>query len=124
MLLAGDREQHRFPLGVTMKIGRMVCFGTILALAPLALAKLPYSNDALGRVEGTLDFCAQSDAQSASKYQERKKAITNGVPEKELAEARDSQEYRDGYDFMTTELGKVPKEKVAEACASYLKSEK
>jgi hypothetical protein len=107
-----------------MKIGRVVCFGTVLILAPLALAKLPYSNEAFGRVEGTLDFCAQSDPQSAGKYQERKKSIVHGASEQELAEARGSQEYRDGYDFMTTELGKVPKEKVVEACTGYLKNDK
>ena len=62
-----------------MNIGRVVCFGTVMILAPLALAKLPYSNQALGRVEGTLDFCAQGDPQSAGKYQERKKAIVHGA---------------------------------------------
>jgi hypothetical protein len=104
-----------------MKIGRMVCFGAVLVLAPLALAKLPYSNDAFGRVEGTLDFCAQSDPQSAAKYQERKKAMVQGVSEQELADARATDEYRGAYDSTSTDLAKLPKEKVVEACTAFLK---
>jgi hypothetical protein len=104
-----------------MKIHRVILLGTALVTAPLAMAKLPFTNDALGKIEGTLDFCAQNDSQSAAKYQERKKAMVHGVSEQELAEARASQEYKDAYDWTNTELAKVPKEKVAEACTAFLK---
>lgn len=107
-----------------MKIYRVLCLGTALVMAPVALAKLPFSNDAFGKVEGTLDFCAQTDAASASKYQERKKMLVKDLPEKEVAEARASQEYQDAYQGITTELEKLPKEKVVEACTAYLKSDK
>jgi hypothetical protein len=107
-----------------MKIYRMLCLGTALVVAPAALAKLPISNEAFGKVEGTLDFCAQVDAASASKYEERKKMLVKDVPEKEVAEARASQEYLDAHQEVTTELEKLPKEKVVEACTAYLKSDK
>jgi len=107
-----------------MKTQRMLCLGTVLVIAPVALAKLPFSNDAFGKVEGTLDFCAQTDTASAPKYQERKKMLVKDLPEKEVAEARASQEYLDAHQEMTTELEKLPKEKVAEACTAYLKSDK
>jgi hypothetical protein len=104
-----------------MKICRVLCLGAALVLVPAALAKLPFPNETFGKMEGTLDFCAQSDAQSASKYEERKKAMVKGVSEQELAEARATQEYRDGYDSTNAELAKLPKEKVVEACTAFLK---
>ncbi len=107
-----------------MKIYRMLCLGTALVMAPVALAKLPFPNDAFGKVEGTLDFCAQTDAASAPKYQERKQILVRDLPEKEVAEARASQEYLDAHQEITTELAKLPKEKVVEACTAYLKSDK
>ena len=107
-----------------MKSYRILCLGLALVITPIALAKLSISNDALGRVEGTLDFCAQTDAQSAPKYQERKKAVVQDASQEELAEARASQEYRDGYDSTTSELAKVPKKRVVEACTALLKSDK
>jgi ABC-type taurine transport system substrate-binding protein len=107
-----------------MKIHRLILLGTALVTAPLAMAKLPFTNDALGKVEGTLDFCAQTDSQSAAKYQERKKAMVQGVSEQELAEARASQEYKDAYESTSSELEKVPKEKVVAACTAFLKGDK
>src|SRR5882762_9879789 len=104
-----------------MRICRMLCLGTALVMAPVALAKLPFSNGALGKVEGTLDFCAQTDSASAAKYQERKKMLVKDVPEKELAEARASQEYLDAHGEVTAELEKLSKEKVLEACTAFLR---
>ncbi|SRR6266550_6003470 len=107
-----------------MKIHQSLCLGMVLVVAPLALAKLPFSDEAFGKVEGTLDFCAQADAASAPKYQERKKMLVKDLPEKEVADARASQEYLDAHQEITTELEKLPKEKVVEACTAYLKSDK
>jgi hypothetical protein len=50
--------------------------------------------------------------------------LVKDLPEKEVAEARASQEYLDAHQEMTTELEKLPKEKVVEACSAYLKSDK
>jgi hypothetical protein len=103
-----------------MKIYKVMCLGAALAIAPLALAKLPFTNDAFGKVEGTLDFCAQVDPHAAPKYQERKKALVEGVPEKEVEEARETQEYKDAYDWVTDELDESPKEHAADACSAFL----
>ena len=107
-----------------MRIHRLVCLGVVLLLAQVALAKLPFSNDALGKVEGTLDTCAQADAQAATKYQERKKALVRGVPEKEMAEAREKQAYKDAYDSVSADISKLPKDHVVEACTAFLKGAK
>jgi hypothetical protein len=107
-----------------MKIHRILCLGIAIVIPQLALAKLPFSNDAFGRIEGTLDFCAHADPQAAQKYQEGKKQMVRDVPEKEVAEARKTQEYKDAYQWMSTELGKVPKDKAAEVCAASLEGGK
>jgi hypothetical protein len=107
-----------------MKVFRTLCLGAAVLIPQLALAKLPFPNDAFGRVEATLDTCAQADPVGAPKYQERKKALVKDVPEKEVAEARATQEYKDAYDATTTEIGKQPKDKVVEACTASLKDGK
>jgi hypothetical protein len=102
-----------------MKIHRMLCLSALLALPNLALAKLPPSST-LGQLEGTLDFCAQLDPQSAAKYQEFKKVLVQGEPEKDVAEARQTKEYKDAYDAIGEALGKVEKDKAVKACTSFL----
>ena len=107
-----------------MKIHRILCLSAAIALPQLALAtKLP-PKPALGQVEGTLDFCAQVDQRSAAKYQEYKKILIQGVPEKEVAEARNSTEYKEAYDAIGEALGKVPKDQAVKACTALLKGDK
>jgi hypothetical protein len=103
-----------------MKILRVVGFSAILALAPLATAKLPVPYEVLGQVEGALDFCSHADPQSSDKYQEKKKAFTQGASEKEVAEARASKEYKENYDAATEEMGNQPKEQTKKTCAAAL----
>ena len=103
-----------------MKICRIVCLTAALTLPQLTLAELPFSRDAFGKIEGTFDFCASVDPQSAPKYEAGKKAMVRDVPEKELEEARKTQEYRDAYDSISDELSKVPKEKALKACTDFL----
>jgi hypothetical protein len=77
-------------------------------------------NDSFGRIEGTLDFCAQADPQGASTYQQAKKVVVGDATEKEVAEARKTQEYKDGYQAISDELAKMPKEKAVKACTASL----
>ena len=106
-----------------MKIHRILCLSAAIALPQLALAKLP-PNSALGQVEGTLDFCAHVDSQSAAKYVDHKKLLVRDVPETEVAEVRKSQEYKDAYDAIGEALGKVPKDQAVKACTSLGESKK
>ena len=103
-----------------MRISRFACVSVVLAIASVALAKLPAPNGVLGSVEGALDFCAHADPQSADKYQEKKKDLVQGASDKELAEARASQDYKDGYKSATDELSKEPKDEVKKTCAASL----
>jgi len=92
----------------------------ILTLASLAVAKLDMPNGILGNVEGALDFCSQADAQSANKYQAKKKEFSQGATDEELAEARDSQDYKDAYQSSTEELSKQSKDEAKKTCAAAL----
>ena len=103
-----------------MKIHRILCVGAVLVIPQLALAKLPMPHDAFGKIEGTIDFCAQTDPQGASTYQQAKKVVAGDATEKEVAEARQTQEYKDGYQEVSDQIAKVPKEKAVKACTAYL----
>ncbi len=107
-----------------MKTLRMLCLSAFVILPLLATAKLSLPNDAFGRIEGALDFCAQADPPSASKYQEKKKLLTQGATEKEVADARGSQEYKDGYQASTDEYTAKPKEEALKACKAALDDKK
>jgi hypothetical protein len=107
-----------------MKIYRILCLGATIVIPQLALAKLPFPNDAFGKLEGTLDFCAQANPEAAQKYQDAKKQMVHDVPEKEVAEARKTQEYKDAYQWTNDELAKVPKDKAVQACSAYLEGDK
>jgi len=103
-----------------MKTLRNLCLSAVLMLPLLALAKLQVPNDVLGKVEGGLDFCAQVDPDSASQYQEKKKAFVQGASEKEVADARASKEYKENYKSATDELSKKPKDEIKNTCATSL----
>jgi hypothetical protein len=107
-----------------MKIHRVFCLVAAFLVPQLLLAKMPLPNDAFGRIESSLDYCAQVDSKSASKYQERKKALVRGASDQEVAEARDSKEYRGAYDQVTADLSKEPKDQTAKTCAASLESAK
>lgn len=103
-----------------MRIFRTVCLSAVLLLPVLALAKLPLPNDAFGKVEGALDFCSQADPPSAAKYQEKKKLLVQGASSQEVADARASKEYKEGYHAATDEMSKQPKDQVKETCTAAL----
>lgn len=107
-----------------MRIFRIACIAAILTLASLAMAKLSVPFGVLGRVEGALDFCAQADPQSADKYQAKKKEFSQGATDQELAEARDSQDYKDGYQAGTDEMSKQSKDEARKSCATALAGKK
>jgi ABC-type taurine transport system substrate-binding protein len=106
-------------------INRIVWLAAVLVVPQFTMAgKLSFTNDAFGKAESILDFCAQTDEHSAPKYQEAKQALFRDVPEKEVAEARKTQEYKDAYDAMGAELGNVPKDQAIKACKQFLETNK
>jgi hypothetical protein len=94
----------------------------MLVLTSLAFAKLAIPNDILGKIEGALDACAKANPQSASKYAAKKKELTQGATDQELAEARASDDYKQGYAAGADEIEKQPKDEAKKACAAALES--
>jgi len=93
---------------------------TALALAPLAPAKLTVTPPALGRIEGTLKFCGDVNPKAEAQYKEFGKMLVKEATEEELKKARASSEYKEAYDSITEQLGKVPKDKAVESCTAFL----
>ena len=103
-----------------MKLEKALCLGVALLIPELALAKLPFSNELFGKVEGTLDFCTQIDPPKAEKYQEKKKLIVKNLPDNEVAEARATEEYKTAYHSTTEEAAKGPKDEAVKSCSAAL----
>ena len=101
-----------------MKIQRILYLLAAVLVAELALAKMPFTNEVFGKVEGTFDYCARIDSQSTAKYEKRKKDLVKDVPEDEVAAARKTVEYKTGYEWISNELPKMSKEEVVSACAA------
>src|SRR5882762_3160513 len=78
-----------------MKKHRVLCLCAAIMFPQLVLANLPFANDSFGKLEGTLSFCSKLNPPGAAKYRELGKILVQGVPEKELAEARQTAEYKD-----------------------------
>ena len=107
-----------------MKIKRTLCLSAALLTAQLALAKMPFSNDMFGRVESTLDRCAQVDQGSAGKYAAKKKELVKDATSAEVEAARNSDEYKAAYKDMSEQLTQMPKDEVIQACTASLKGDK
>jgi len=99
-----------------MKMNRILSFAVAVLISQFALAKVPYTNEVFGKLEGTLNFCAQLDAPSAAKYQQRKKQLAQDATEDEIATARDSEDYKQSYNWISEELQKAPKGDTLKAC--------
>ncbi len=107
-----------------MKFHRILCLSVTLIIPQLAPAKVPLPDKSLGQIESILDFCGQIDPQSAAKIKDVKKMLVGDASEKELAEVRDKQEYKDSYQSVSDQLAKVAKSKASKACSAYLEGGK
>jgi hypothetical protein len=107
-----------------MKFHRMLCLSVTLVIPQLAPAKVPMPDKSLGQIESILDFCGQADPQSAAKIKDVKKMLVGDASDKELAEARDKQGYKESYEAMSDQLAKIPKDQALEACSAYLEGGK
>jgi hypothetical protein len=105
-----------------MKINRILLACAAIAIPKLAFADLPFATDEFGKLETTLKFCAELQPESAAKYQAIAKRYVGNVPAKDLAKARETPEYQQAYETNGTFLANLPKERVIEACNSFLKT--
>ena len=103
-----------------MRIQRVLWLCAALAVSQIALAKLPFSNEALGKTEAIIHYCVQANPQDAAKYEERKKMLVKNLPEEEVAYARGTPTYIKAHDEMSAQLEKVSKDQAVAACSAYL----
>ena len=108
-----------------VKTGRIVCGCAALALAQSVLADEPtLSAQALGTVEGIVNFCAQVDPKAATRYQEQVKLLVQGAPEETVAEVRMSDAYRQAYDSVADAVSKGAERDAMKACRESLAQNK
>jgi hypothetical protein len=107
-----------------MKIHRTLCLCVAVVMPQLANAELPFPNEVFAKFEGTLDFCAQVNPKDVQVYEKEKKLLLQGAPEKDAAEARNTQEYKDAYESTKNELGQLPRNKALEVCTASLEGTK
>jgi hypothetical protein len=103
-----------------MKLYRTLGLAAMFAFPQLTPAASSVPPGALGQVEATVSFCARIDSKSADQYKELGKIIVAGMTDKELAEARDSKEYKEASDLTKGQLEKIPEEKAVETCRAAL----
>ena len=108
--------------GIFMKTNRILLVCAAITIPQLTMAKLPFANDEFGKVERTLSFCSNLKPESAAKYQEIGKRYVGNAPAKELAEARNTPEYKEANESTGALLAEMPKELVIEACNAFLKA--
>src|SRR5690348_4932084 len=107
-----------------MKIKCLLGFALTLMLCQLTFGKMPFSNDMFGRVESTLDHCAQIDKSSAEKYAARKKELVKDATNEEVEAARNADAYKAAYKEMSEQLAQMPKDDVMQACTAALQEKK
>jgi len=105
-----------------MRIFRDICLAVAFMAVPRLTPAAPTVPPAtLGHLEATVNFCASADSKWGSKYKEIGKNLVRGMSEKELADARNSSEYKDSYAGVKTEIEKIPADKRIETCRDALK---
>jgi hypothetical protein len=101
---------------MTRKIHLVTCGLTALALPTLALAEMSFDGDTLAKVESALDFCAQRNPADATKYADLAKQFTKGADESEVAQLRDSADYKSAYEANLAALREASESEAAETC--------
>jgi hypothetical protein len=103
-----------------MRLQRVMVLCTALGAAQIASAGLPFSGQAFATVQATIDFCSRAAPKDASKYQDRARALVQGLPAEEVVKARDSDEYKSTYEETSSALGKLTKKQADDACHGVL----
>jgi hypothetical protein len=107
-----------------MKLSYICCLAALVAVPRQFAAMPPLPPGALGQLEASVSFCTQADGKFADKYRALGKKLIADMSEQDVAQARASTEYKDGFNAITTELKKLPADKAVESCRESLKDSK
>ncbi len=97
--------------------GEAAAGGGTSGAALQAAAEPSVNAGTLGKVEGLLDFCAKVTGRLPTKDGVGAGRMLGATSEQLVAEARQSDEYRDGYDAITADLDQVPVDQARKACS-------
>lgn len=108
---------------MVLKFSFIACLGVILSPSLLAKANSsppPLDPVGLGRLEGTLSYCAKIDPASESKYKEKAKLLVKRQSDQAVADARRSNEYQDSLKLTNEQLKSIPTADAENACKAYI----
>jgi hypothetical protein len=104
---------------MSLKILSIVCISAVLAIPQLvAAAEQPAPAD-LGQLESILDSCAAAKPKDAESYKKQRAKLTEGVPEKDVAKIRDSEEYKQAYTTIRERFDQASSDEVDQACSAF-----
>jgi hypothetical protein len=78
----------------------------------------------LAITESVLQFCGPVDADAAKKLQDKLAKLVQGASDEELAQARESDDYRHAYDFVAKMTAQVDEHHAKAACTDQLADSK
>jgi hypothetical protein len=106
----GRNKQQRF-------LALLVCGWLV---APLAHADGPALNaQTLGVSESILNYCGPLDPAAAAKLRAKIKQLVRGASEQQLAQMRNSDEYRQAYDSLVDFVAKVDVHNAKRICFEF-----
>lgn len=89
-----------------------------VAWASLAQAEAPPPNaQALGVAESALNYCAPLDPAAAERIRQMIKLLVQGVGDQQLAEVRQSDQYRKAYESVADFTAKIDPHNTKQFCA-------
>jgi hypothetical protein len=92
--------------------------GACMVLTPLAFADAPAPNaQALGVAESVVSYCGSIDPAAADQVRQMIKQLVQGASEEQLAEVRNSDDYRKAYDSVGDFTAKIDPHNAKTFCA-------
>jgi hypothetical protein len=93
-----------------------------LACTSAVLADVPFDTGRLGRMKGILDACSRTNPQKASTLLLEMKTLIGDSTKAVVDEATRTEEYRQAYESIRSEIGNLSPDQVAGVCSAYLAS--
>ena len=102
----------------SLKVGCACLVGAAWAWAPMTRADGALPNARmLGVSESVLNFCGSRDPTAAAKLRQKIRQLVQGASTQQLAEVRNSEEYRKAYDSVVDFAAKIDEHNVKRFCA-------
>jgi hypothetical protein len=101
-----------------MKLSRVLYVLAAGALPQLARADAPLSPQALGALQGVVDFCAKADPKDSKQLAQQAALLERGLSAKTIAADKKTDAYKQAYQTLGTVLKEWPADQAAQNCWS------